>query len=471
MKMSAASSAPPPPPSAKVDKRKLFPLHEQFLGDLLDSTADNDNEEGEEEGDEEASQISQSVDFLQLIDRLATPSDVPFTFSFSSAPSPARSPSPLSSSLSPSLNSQRQRQRHGHSSDVTANEEEEEEEYENSTTAAIAESSALVNHKQHNNQNNSKPKPKRRPPAYKLLPIAPRFLKNDIRRQYANMYANVLNSFDSDLLLSFFGTFLSRSAVMRNEIRPLPSPPGSLREQQEQQQCIHTADHSLQIEGKDMISCFLLATRQLSPDIVCRVESTHIITRSDTNTSELKCKFFVKGNLLYDLPVEMVVEKVATVCDRVRTTNWSEESAAAVTKRVRTNRRRVGSNVNSNSNSNSIQSSDQTQSSGQPATTGTTTAGEGDEGEGDEEEDGDEASTQAQAAMLLDPVAYVKSQFDPCQVYTNLQGMYAPLLARPVQLDLSGIVTFGIDEHKRIQYLEFIRTEDSSMPETPARKE
>lgn len=314
-----------------------------------------------------------------------------------------------------------------------------------------------------------KPKPKRRIPAYKLIPVAPRVLKNDIRRQYGRMYANVLNSFDPDLLTSFLSTFTSPSPKMKNEVEPLNDGTGNvcanphnstrimpintweheemealmMQSQHEREAFLeslplHRAECSMEIEGKDMIIGFLLATRQITPDSVFRIEQTHIKTHSDRGSCELVCHVTISGMMLYDLPIEKVIEKVVVVCQRA--------SANEKDSTKNTDRSTKGSNKKTRRNQEK---------------------GEEMEMEDEEHDDTEETRLIATRKGKLGPSSsattnMLKAEFDPCKIYTDHRGIYPAALPKPARLELSGELTLFIDEFKRIDKIQFVQTNPST---------
>jgi hypothetical protein len=54
--------------------------------------------------------------------------------------------------------------------------------------------------------------------------------------------------------------------------------------------------------------------------------------------------------------------------------------------------------------------------------------------------------------------SYLKEAFDPCKVYTDHRGMYPAALPKPTRLALSGDLTLFIDEHKRIDKIQFVQS-------------
>jgi hypothetical protein len=166
---------------------------------------------------------------------------------------------------------------------------------------------------------------------------------------------------------------------------------------------IHQAQCSMEIEGKDMIIGFLLATRQITPDSVFRIEQTQIKTHSDRVSCELVCRVTIEGMMLYDLPIEQVIEKVVVVCQQHR--NKGGEKGESVSATASTHNKRAKKEEEKSENS-----------------------------------------------------SYLKEAFDPCKVYTDHRGMYPAALPKPTRLALSGDLTLFIDEHKRIDKIQFVQS-------------
>lgn len=114
--------------------------------------------------------------------------------------------------------------------------------------------------------------------------LAPRIVKNDVRRHYATMMANVCNSFDDNTYASFLTTFsVPHMRIRKAASLDLPTSP-----------CFQEAfrqDSLDDIRGgvKWLVVCFSVIKR-LSPDNTMRILSAQLRTRSDTSKTLLSMK-------------------------------------------------------------------------------------------------------------------------------------------------------------------------------------
>lgn len=104
------------------------------------------------------------------------------------------------------------------------------------------------------------------------LPL--RVLKNDIRRYYAQMYVNVLNSYDDEKIISFFETYAC-SEVRFDKHCTLVSP-------------LYSSEY-INVKGIPQLALFWMAALKLVPDHVCSVEDIRIITSSGSDECCIVC--------------------------------------------------------------------------------------------------------------------------------------------------------------------------------------
>ncbi len=110
----------------------------------------------------------------------------------------------------------------------------------------------------------------------------PRILKNDIRRKYMLMYANVMNSFNYHLITSFCEQFLVPS-VQLVKYHPFSLPQVLLR-------------------GVNPIMSYFLLLLQMCPDTVTNISDIQLEqSLADMERTQVSCKFNVKNTRLYDL--------------------------------------------------------------------------------------------------------------------------------------------------------------------------
>lgn len=114
--------------------------------------------------------------------------------------------------------------------------------------------------------------------------VPPRIVKNDVRRHYATMMANVCNSFDDDTYASFLTTFsVPHMRIRKAASLDLPTSPSF----QEAFRQVSLDD----IRGgvKWLVVCFSVIKR-LSPDNTMSILSSQLRTRSDTRKTLLSMK-------------------------------------------------------------------------------------------------------------------------------------------------------------------------------------
>lgn len=127
----------------------------------------------------------------------------------------------------------------------------------------------------------------------RFLPL--RVFKNDIRRQYAQMYVNVLNSCDDRMINSFFETYASSCARLDKHC-PSISPLYS--------------SNCITIQGIPQLALFWKTVVKIVPDSVCSVEEVRIITSSASDECFIVCTFhssFTNCYLMSALTVAMHV--------------------------------------------------------------------------------------------------------------------------------------------------------------------
>lgn len=123
-----------------------------------------------------------------------------------------------------------------------------------------------------------------------LVNLFPRIIKRDIRRFYPRMIANIYNSFDSQMLLSFLRTY---SLPTVSSIDSMPT--AALV-------AMPTLPESIAMKGfEDGILSFLMAI-ELVPDATLEVRRSDIRQfRNVVGRSELDIEFVASGTKLFDL--------------------------------------------------------------------------------------------------------------------------------------------------------------------------
>lgn len=104
------------------------------------------------------------------------------------------------------------------------------------------------------------------------LPL--RIFKNDIRRQYAQMFINVINNYDDNVISSFFRTYASPEVEIDKHC-PYVTPLYS------------SVDIALQ--GIPQVALYWMAILKVVPDIVYDVENVRIVTSSESDECRIQC--------------------------------------------------------------------------------------------------------------------------------------------------------------------------------------
>lgn len=170
---------------------------------------------------------------------------------------------------------------------------------------------------------NKNMKRKRHRKPNKRYPVAPRILRHDIRRQYARMYVNVMNSSDPSLLLSFFKRYGSHNPVMKNNV----NQPGHIAKK----------PFSMEIQGRDVITWFIAAIQQLFPDKASSYDNVVVRTTHGSLNSTIECDFKVDHTVLYDVAVDEFLQETLSLLaiadedeqDRKKKKYNSEDDVAA----------------------------------------------------------------------------------------------------------------------------------------------
>ncbi len=110
----------------------------------------------------------------------------------------------------------------------------------------------------------------------------PRRIRNDIRLSYAQMYANVMNSYDHPLMTSFFQKFF----VPESKMTKLPTTVTAPR---------------AEITGSDLLACYFLVLAQSAPDYATAVFNVRLKPKSKDSEAELSCIVRVSHTLFYDI--------------------------------------------------------------------------------------------------------------------------------------------------------------------------
>jgi hypothetical protein len=120
-----------------------------------------------------------------------------------------------------------------------------------------------------------------------------RIYKNDVIRNYANMFEYVLNSYDFSLFSSFFHTFTARKVVFSKEDRSVnPTSPLISR-----------------LQGRNACICFLSLCCQLSSDRIVRLNDFQLVQKLENpNFIELNGSYACKQHRLFDAEAGDIME-------------------------------------------------------------------------------------------------------------------------------------------------------------------
>jgi len=126
----------------------------------------------------------------------------------------------------------------------------------------------------------------------------PRILKRDIRRSYATMFCNMSNSYNEDLISSFFETFAC------NDVQLIHHCPTSIV-------------RNLDLRGRDLVSQFHMAYLQTSPDKIMRVKDVKIRQTSDTfGKCEIWADFSIEHTSFFRTNPSMVADAMIKEMER-----------------------------------------------------------------------------------------------------------------------------------------------------------
>lgn len=230
----------------------------------------------------------------------------------------------------------------------------------------------------------------------------PRILNSDIRRKFAVMFSNVLNSANGSLLDSFINRYRSPSFSLRKqvlnslfaELHPGLLPP------------------AIELEGSDVVGFYLKCIVNCSPDFAFYVENTHIKQRSDSRKTELVTDFTIVGTQLFKVNPLVVIEYMLD--------NLSAASSDDENINIQMRKRRKSEFPSSVVN--------------QPCN--------GCEGQ---------LIKFGEKSRVIYPHDQLRNEFAQFMV-SNKFGR----LDEPIQLHINGTLSFHLDENKRIEKLDFV---------------
>ncbi len=162
------------------------------------------------------------------------------------------------------------------------------------------------------------------PSSSSVFIVIPRILKSDIRRQYARMFANVMNSNDSDLMTSFLHRYANREVRMDKLMVPnsMTTSKGVLLTPADGVEPSNPCD--VRVRGIDRVAQYFQMT--LAPDQVYILEDTKIITKPDSMSCVVRSKYRAKGTLLIDLTVGDAMTHVSELLSKTFADGKDEQS-------------------------------------------------------------------------------------------------------------------------------------------------
>ncbi len=148
------------------------------------------------------------------------------------------------------------------------------------------------------------------------LVVVPRILKNDIRRQYALMFANVMNSYDANMMKAFLRQYGQKDVRMDKLFSPsivFASPIGSNTIFPAYGSCASRRAVDVSVKGADNISQYWQMMNVMTPDRVFSIEDTKIHTKPDSMACTLTSRFRVQGTFLLDITKDDVMSHMMGV--------------------------------------------------------------------------------------------------------------------------------------------------------------
>lgn len=119
--------------------------------------------------------------------------------------------------------------------------------------------------------------------------LIPRVLKNDIRRHYAPMFMNTINSADIRIMQDFFNTFMTRPCRLVGDQAMSPQ--------------FGFPDRII-AEGPRLTAHYLLGVFLMFPDLVVNLVDSKIITSNTWTGTKIVLEVDVRGTKVSALPVE-----------------------------------------------------------------------------------------------------------------------------------------------------------------------
>lgn len=123
----------------------------------------------------------------------------------------------------------------------------------------------------------------------------PRLLKTDVRRQYAQMFTNVMNSYDGNLLRKFMSVYCHANVTL------LDCAPENIQ---------YKLPPIVQMDGLRSILKYWAYNSLIIPDFICRTMDTEIRVIPSSNESKIICKCIFQGTKVIDLCLGDIDQKI-----------------------------------------------------------------------------------------------------------------------------------------------------------------
>lgn len=120
--------------------------------------------------------------------------------------------------------------------------------------------------------------------------LAPRVLKHDVRKRFAEMFANVYNMGDAKVISSFFRTFSTPTVEMTKMCASY----------------LTLAPKLIRVTEPRYVAQYWSVMQELMPDGVMKVENVRVVTRSDTESSMVICTVNAKFTNFYEEPAPYI---------------------------------------------------------------------------------------------------------------------------------------------------------------------
>ncbi len=166
------------------------------------------------------------------------------------------------------------------------------------------------------------------------LIVVPRILKNDIRRQYARMFSNVMNSHDHEYMFGFLRRFAQKDARM-DKILAHGSCPGTAIDSHNGVIVTPVPNKSgkvpscdVHVNGIENIANYWQMMHQVTPDQIFLIEDTKIRTKPDSMACTVTCRYSVKATLMLDATKGDVMPHMMELMTKMFSTNLSIQEGA-----------------------------------------------------------------------------------------------------------------------------------------------